>query len=137
MGPLPAVRSSTQPISALDALQEVIMGRLAFALLLSGTFCAAAIDPASGMGSQCFSPEEVTGWAVAGPHVVYVHVSTGRVFKFDLHPSCTVKTGSYALFSLSSRSGDLICAPVDAKLTFDQIGAVEPCLVKKITSISK
>ncbi|HXS08062.1 MAG TPA: DUF6491 family protein [Rhizomicrobium sp.] len=113
------------------------------AALLSTLLVASIAVPAAAEtarpSAQCFNTTEMGNWRAADASTMYVRVHMNKIYRLDLKGRCSMLTAPGAMLITTFRGSNLICSPLDWDLKVSAgIGsAVEPCIVKAMTPLSK
>jgi hypothetical protein len=107
-------------------------------LLAAAMAVPAAAAPARAP-AQCFNTTEMGNWRAADASTLYVRVRMNKVYRLDLQGRCAMLTAPGATLITTFRGSNLVCSPLDWDLKVSAgIGsAVEPCIVKAMTPLSK
>jgi len=114
---------------------------LALATAVAMTLAGASVQAAPGDGkpaAQCFRPSEIQNSVQTSRTQMNIKTVQNTYFQIDTKGICFVGPGNlpYAI-SAEPASGGVICKPIDMNLVGGESGDRLPCIVDKITPLTK
>jgi hypothetical protein len=96
----------------------------------------ASADAVDTGAQDCFRITQIQGHRIADPQTMYIDVGGNETYRLDMTAACMTAASVQETLITESRTGGLICKPIDLDLKVNASGIVMPCIIRSMTKLT-